>query len=218
MIAYLAAGCGGTNVASPPSLDGPVRFAVAAPASGSARAHLDGLTAMPAPTTGIGSVPLARATPTSDVALPATTASLALHTRDDGSAVADALQFALADVRIFGEALPADGWLLRDVVLRGEASTHLRITRATPASLVLDGEALFALTSKLMLDDGSLYPLGAIPVGPATLHVEIVESADGSATIAFAANCAGECGGVDGLARLSDGALSVSSSVATLAW
>jgi hypothetical protein len=210
LILMLAAGCGGTDAATPISLAAPLHLGARGAAEGSARVHLDGATGVATPPSGpilLRAGEAQRTIPTSDLAFAATTLAVELRTRGDGHGVVDGLALPLGDLRVYAEALPPEGLQLRELVLRLAGPTRLEIVRTDATTLTLAGNADLALDWKLELEDGARYTLGALPIGPVALRVAVTEDDAGALALQFAALCSGECGGIESLATLRDGAL-----------
>jgi hypothetical protein len=209
LTALFVAACGG-GTSSSIGLDQPVALTVAGPATGSVRLHLDGASAVPSGPV-ISSVHDAVAG-ANDVAFAPDRLALALRTHDNGTGVVSDLALPLGDVRVHAPALPAAGWMLRDLVLVIRAPQKLTIARATPTLLSLAGSATLALDWQLELDDGTLYPLGPLTIGPLELHVAVTEDeVTGGRTLQLMALCPGSCGGVPDLFTISDGVIELRS-------
>jgi hypothetical protein len=128
-----------------------------------------------------------------------------LHT-SAGRATLDAVELPLRDVTISAEALPPKGLVLRNLVVRAP-STRAEIIHEQPDALELRATVPLSLDWSVALEDGSLYRLGTVHTNPVELDVTIVRASDGSATATVQATCAGTCWSIDGVAKLSDGAV-----------
>ena len=208
-ILLAAAACGGTNPQSL-ALDQPLWLSVDGAAGGVARVHLDGATAIATPP---GPVIFrasdASAGATNDLSFTPTTLALELR-RGSGRASVAALDFPLGDLRVFAPSLPAAGLQLRQLVLRLPETAYLEVVRADATTLTLAGTTPLSLDWKLQLDDGSLYPLGALPIGPVELHLAVSEDDQGALSLQLLAMCSASCGGVDQLFTLDDGMIWIS--------
>ncbi len=202
-----AAACGGVSP-EPAPFAGTLRLSIAGSAQGWARVHLDGAAADPSPPTGPVPSSTARAALGSELAFDASTMSLGLSARDDRGYL-EALALPLGDLRVHASNLPAAGWQLRDLVVRVVDPVPLRVTRTGDAIMALDGTATLALAWALELPDGDRYPLGALDIGPVTLHVGLSAGDDDIVGVQLFAMCAESCGGLDGIFSLSGGMLSV---------
>ena len=130
--------------------------------------------------------------------------TLRLHTTENGAAL-DALTLPLGDIDVPASALPPSGLQLRALTLTADA-TRATIVHADDDSLALQAIVPLTLHWSLQLDDGTLYPLGAVATTPLAIDVQIARSATG-ATATMSASCAGTCWAVAGVAKLSDGAV-----------
>jgi hypothetical protein len=127
-----------------------------------------------------------------------------LHTSGD-RAMLDAVELPLGDVTISAEALPPKGLVLRNLVVKAPA-THARIMHVQDDALELRATLPLSLDWSMQLDDGSLYPLGTVHTEPLNLDVTVVR-ANGQTTATVQAACLGTCFAVDGVAKLSNGAI-----------
>jgi hypothetical protein len=131
-----------------------------------------------------------------------------LHVRDD-KAELDGVTLPLGDVTIPASALPPKGLILRNLVVKAPA-TKAEIMHAQDDALELRATVPLSLDWSMQLDDGSLYPLGTVHTEPVNVDVQVVRSG-GSVIATVQAACLGTCWAVDGVAKLSDGALYVES-------
>lgn len=129
---------------------------------------------------------------------------LKLHTTATRAEL-DAFELPLGDVTISSEAMPPNGLVLRNVILSA-APTRADVLHAQDDLLELRALVPLTIDSSMQLADGSLYRLGAQHTAAVALDLHIVRS--GARTIAsVVAGCAGVCWEIDGVARLSDGAV-----------
>jgi hypothetical protein len=129
-------------------------------------------------------------------------ALLSLHTTA-GRAELDALTLPLGDVTISPDAMPPNGLILRNMVLRADAS-RADVLHAQDDALELRAMVPLTLDWSMQLQDGSLYRLGPAHTAPLSVAVQIKR--EGARTIAtLQAGCAGVCWAIDGVATLSDG-------------
>jgi hypothetical protein len=125
-----------------------------------------------------------------------------LHTAA-GRATLDAISLPLGDVNVSAEALPPKGLILKNLVVSAPA-THAEIMHDQADALEVRAMIPLALDWSVVLDDGSLYPLGTVHTEP--LNVDItVSRVGGSTTATVQAACLGTCWAVDGVAKLSNG-------------
>jgi hypothetical protein len=200
LLALGLAGCGG---ASTVSLDATaLTLAVTGPTDAMTRVRLDGATGVTTPPS--GPVIRAFAPPSHDLAFTPGTLALGLSVQGD-RAVIEGLELPLGSITVFAPSLPASGLTFRELVLRLERGVLPRL-RATPDLLSLGGTLRFALDWKLELDDGTLYPLAPIGIGPIETHVAVTAADDGALTLQIMGLCPDGCGGVDGVFGLADGA------------
>ncbi len=127
-----------------------------------------------------------------------------LHTTGD-RAMLDAIELPLGDVTISAEALPPKGLILRNLVVKAPAA-RAEIMHAQDDALELRATLPLSLDWSVQLDNGSLYPLGTVHTEPLNLDVTVVR-ANGQTTATVQAACLGTCWAVDGVAKLSNGAL-----------
>ncbi len=130
--------------------------------------------------------------------------TLRLHTTASGAEL-DALTLPLGDIDVPASALPPSGLRLRALTLTADAA-RAEVVQADDDALGLRATAPLTLHWSLQLDDGTLYPLGAVATAPLAIDVQIARSPTG-ATATVDASCAGTCWAVDGVATLSDGAV-----------
>lgn len=140
----------------------------------------------------------------SAVTMTAAQSVLTLHTSAHRAQL-DAFELPLGDVTISAEALPPRGLILRNLVVKA-APTRVAVLHAQDDALDLRASVPLTLDWSMQLDDGSLYPLGPAHTEPVNLDVQIVR-AGGRTTATVQAACLGTCWAVDGVARLSNGAL-----------
>jgi hypothetical protein len=127
-----------------------------------------------------------------------------LHT-SDGRAMLDAISLPLGDVNVPASALPPHGLTLKNLVVSAPA-TRAEIMHDQADALEVRATMPLALDWSVVLDDGSLYPLGTVHTNP--INVDITVSRVGASTTATVqAACIGTCWAVDGVAKLSDGAV-----------
>jgi hypothetical protein len=127
-----------------------------------------------------------------------------LHTTGD-RATLDAVELPLGDVTISADALPPKGLILRHLVVKAPA-TRAEILHVQDDALELRASLPLSLDWSMQLDDGSLYPLGTVHTEPLDLDIDVVR-ANGQTTASVQAACVGVCFAVDGVAKLSDGAI-----------
>jgi hypothetical protein len=182
-----AAGCAEGHPAADDSLARPVEVQTGAAAASKVSFTIEG--------------GFAAATP---VAMTVAQPLVKLHTAS-ARAELDAVSLPLGDVTIAAAALPPKGLVLRHLVVTAPA-TRAAITHAQDDALELRARLPLSLDWSLQLDDGTLYPLGTVHTAPVDVDVQVVR-ANGRVTATLQAACAGTCWAVDGVARLSDGAL-----------
>jgi hypothetical protein len=119
----------------------------------------------------------------------------------------DSLSLPLGDVDVPATALPPHGLQLRNLVLTA-GPERVAIMHAEDDAIELQAEVPLQLDWSAVLEDGTLYRLGAVPTDPVALDVHVFRAA-GKTTATVHASCAGTCWAIDGVARLSDGALDV---------
>jgi len=129
---------------------------------------------------------------------------LKLHTTGNHAQL-DAMRLPLGDIMVSAEALPPKGLLLRNLVLEA-GPARAQIEHAQDDALEVRATLPLSLDWSVQLDDGSLYPLGAMRTEPLNLAVQVVR-AGGKTTATLQAGCAGTCWSVDGVAKLSNAAL-----------
>jgi len=127
-----------------------------------------------------------------------------LHTTGS-SAMLDAVQLTLGDVTIPASALPPKGLILRHLVVKAPA-TRAEIMHVQDDALELRATLPLSLDWAMQLDDGSLYPLGTVHTEPVNVDINVVR-ANGRATATVQAACVGTCFAVEGVAKLSNGAI-----------
>jgi hypothetical protein len=145
----------------------------------------------------------------SEVAMTVAKPVLKLHTSGQGTAryaEIDAVNLPLGDVTISAEALPPKGLVLRNLVVKTGA-THATILHAQDDALELRAKLPLSLEWAVQLDDGSLYQLGTVRTEPLNIDVQVVRGTDGRSVATVQAACLGTCWAVDGIAKLSDGAV-----------
>lgn len=208
-IVVTLAGCGENGAGVVPhdqTLWQTLRLRFDGPTAGVAQVRLDGATGIVTPSgPKITSVAEASAGATGDLSFTPTT--LRLDLRSDGKrATLGALALPLGDLRVFAPSLPPGGLQLRELALETATTTPLEVTRASEDVLGLHATAApLRLAWKLELADGTLYPLGPLPLAPTDLHVAVTREHDGTLSLQLLAMCADGCGGIDGLFTLSDG-------------
>lgn len=124
---------------------------------------------------------------------------------DAGRAMLDELRLPLGDVDIPAEALPPHGLGLRDLTLSAQP-TSAEVVQASADALELRASLPLALDWSMQLYDGALYRLGTVRTAPLTLDVRVARVA-GQVTAMVDARCDGTCWAINGVARLSDGAV-----------
>ena len=139
-----------------------------------------------------------------DVAMTVKQPVVKLHSNGD-RAVIDAVELPLGDVTISAEALPPKGLVLRNLVVK-TATSRAAIMDEQDDALALRVVGPLALDWSMQLDDGSLYPLGTVHTEPLNLDITVVR-ANGQTTATVQAACLGTCFAVDGVAKLSNGAI-----------
>ena len=127
-----------------------------------------------------------------------------LHTTGS-SAMLDAVQLTLGDVTIPASALPPKGLILRHLVVKAPA-TRAEIMHVQDDALELRATLPLSLDWAMQLDDGSLYPLGTVHTEPVNVDINVVR-ANGRTTATVQAACVGTCFAVEGVAKLSNGAI-----------
>jgi len=141
--------------------------------------------------------------------------TLKFHTTDRFAEI-DAVTLPLGDVTISAEALPPRGLVLRNLVVRTGAA-HATVLHAQDDALELRARLPLALDWAVQLDDGSLYQLGTVRTEPLDVDIQVVRGADGQSVATVQAACPGVCWAVDGVAKLSDGAVYLQTA-AELTW
>jgi hypothetical protein len=142
------------------------------------------------------------------VALSIAQPTLRLHTTATGAEL-DTLMLPLGDVDVPAAALPPSGLALRDLVLSA-GPARAELVHAEADALELRATVPLTLSWSLRLDDGTLYRLGDVATTPLVVDVQIARAAGQSTATAQAtvrAACDGTCWALDGVARLSDGAV-----------
>lgn len=143
----------------------------------------------------------AQATPvTMQVAAP----QLKVHTTADRAEI-DELVMPLGDVTIPASALPPNGLILRKLALKA-GPAHAAIMHAENDALELRAKLPLELDWSVQLQDGSLYPLGAVHTEPVNVDIHVFR-ANNEVQAEVQAACLGTCWSVDGVATLSDGAV-----------
>ena len=125
-----------------------------------------------------------------------------LHTTE-GRAMLDAVSLPLGDVTISAEALPPKGLVLKNLVVSAPA-TRAEILHDQEDALEVRATLPLALDWSVVLDDGSLYPLGTVHTEPLNVDIQ-VSRATGATTATVQAACLGTCFALDGVAKLSNG-------------
>jgi hypothetical protein len=108
-------------------------------------------------------------------------ASLVLHVRD-GRATLDRIQLTLDDLQLPPSPDLPNGLELRDNSLELDGPLAAVIEEAQPDALTLRAHSRLSVRSKLVLPDGSLYPLGATASEDGDLNVRV--TLDGQKAIA----------------------------------
>ena len=127
-----------------------------------------------------------------------------LHT-EDGRATLDAIRLPLGDVNVSAQALPPNGLALKNLVVSAP-QTRAEIMHDEADALEVRAMLPLALDWSVVLDNGTIYPLGTVHTNP--IAVDITVSRVGATTTATVqATCVGTCWSVDGVATLSDGAV-----------
>lgn len=145
----------------------------------------------------------------SEVSMTVARPTLKLHTSGQGAtrfAEIEAVTLPLGDVTIPAAALPPKGLILRNLVVKTGA-THATILHAEDDALELRARLPLSLEWAVQLDDGSLYQLGTVRTEPINVDVQVIRGADGRSMATVQAACLGTCWSVDGIAKLSDGAV-----------
>lgn len=185
-------GCGGVAPATGPvALDGPVTVTVAGRAPDSSM-ELDA-------SGGQAVKPQPIALKIEEIALSARSGA---HPRIEG------LTLPLADVDVPASVLPPTGLALRELTLRLPQAVAAKVIHQQPDALELEAETPLELDWSLVLDDGSLYPLGPARTEPLRLEVDVVRQGE-QAVVTVTARCEGTCWSLDGVARLQNGSLFV---------
>ena len=127
-----------------------------------------------------------------------------LHTTD-GRAMLDAITLPLGDVTVSADALPPHGLTLKNLVVSAPA-TRAEIMHDQADALEVRATLPLALDWSVVLDNGSLYKLGTVHTAPINLDVT-VSRVGNSTTATVQAACLGTCWAVDGVAKLSNGAV-----------
>ncbi len=184
-------GCAESHPATSDSLAGSIDVATGAPLQSSVTFTMEGGFAGPRQVSMTVSQPLIK-----------------LHTRGDRAEL-DAISLPLGDVAISADVLPPKGITLRNLVVKAPA-THAEVMHAQNDALELRASLPLSLDWSLQLDDGSLYPLGDVHTAPVNVDVTVVRF-NGQVTATLQAACLGTCWSIDGVAKLSNGALYVES-------
>jgi hypothetical protein len=212
LAAILLSACGEV-AGAPVALDDRVRFTADGAAEGLMRVHLDGATAiLSPPLVEIGSLRAALSVPTSDLSFAVRELALGMELRN-GHGYFSRVEVPLGDLRLFAEWLPAEGLMLRQLVLRVGDGTRLDVERSAEDSVTLSGSTALFLDWKLELIDGSLYPLGALPLGPMGLRASVARDADGAVAFQLFGSCAEDCGGLEEVVALDGGMIYVNAPV-----
>jgi hypothetical protein len=192
----------GEVAAGPLALDDRVRFTASGPAEGLVRVQLDGVTAVPSlPQVEIGRIRAALSVPGRDVSFPLRELALAMELRD-GHGYFSPIEIPLGDLRVFADWLPDEGLMLRQLVLRAADRTRLDVERSAADAVTLSGSAELFLDWNLELPDGSLHPLGRLPLAPMNLRASVARDADGAVAFQLFASCSRDCGGIEEVAAL----------------
>ena len=138
------------------------------------------------------------------VAMTVTEPIVKLHTTE-GRASLDAIKLPLGDVNVSAAALPPNGLALKNLVVSAP-ETRAQIMYDSDDALEVRATLPLALDWSVVLDDGTLYPLGTVHTEPLDVDI-MVSRVDGATTATVQAACAGTCWSVDGVAKLSDGAV-----------
>ena len=113
-----------------------------------------------------------------------------LHTAG-GRATLDAFSLPLGDVTISAEALPPNGLTLKNLVVSAPA-TRATIMHDAADALEVRATLPLALDWSVVLDDGSLYPLGTVHTEPLNVDIQVSRAA-GATTATVQAACLGTC-------------------------
>ena len=205
----LCAACGGT---SPTPLDEPVRIAGDGAGAGIITTRLTSPLALTFGTT--PTVVLESLQPPAGHDLSFTPGRTIFGLAHGDFATLGAASIALGDLHVGGAALPAGGIDLRDLTLVLAHPLRAGVTRARPDVLAVAGTATFELRWKLVLEDGSLYPLGPVEVGPFELHAAARRAADDTASMELLLLCPDACAEVPGIFQLGETAVDVTLPVA----
>ena len=188
------AACGGSE--APISFDQPVTLTASGKGAGGLRAQIVGATVVP--TEPLPVLDLKTGDDPGWSSLAVQGLALGLRTRD-GRAWLDEARMPLEDVRVYGAALPAAGVQLRNLALRIQGPTRVEVTHAAANSLSMTATLGVALEWQLELDDGTLYPLGNVPLGPMEVRIGAMRPADADPVLSLFGLCAAPCGGIEEL-------------------
>lgn len=135
-------------------------------------------------------------------------AELGLRVRTGDRPALEQLELSLGDVKVPAAALPPTGLELRDLRLALPEPARAQVVHVQDSALELLAQAPLELSWSLMLEDGSLYPLGTVRTQPLDLALTVVRDGSGpGATATLTARCAGVCWELGGVAELRDGEL-----------
>jgi hypothetical protein len=118
------------------------------------------------------------------------------------------LEVPVGDIDVSAEALPPHGLQLRDLRLAVDAPVALDVIHAQDDALELRASTPLTLHWSVVLEDGTLWPLGPTRTVPVDVEVQVVR-ANGQSTLTATTHCPGTCWELDGVANLSDGSLYV---------
>jgi hypothetical protein len=124
-------------------------------------------------------------------------------------AIVDTLEISLANMDMPSSSLLPAGVKLRDQKLTITDPKRARVELASADRLVLRVLGRLKYDSKMLLEDGSLYPLGASYTEISDLDFDIARDATGQLTVTFDAAPKSECAAIGELMTLSKCALFV---------
>lgn len=118
------------------------------------------------------------------------------------------LELPLGDLDVPASVLPPSGLKLRGLALQLPGPVDAQVLHEQPDALELEARTPLQLSWSLVLENGTLYPLGPSRTEPLLVDVDVVRK--GASTIAtVSARCDGTCWSLPGIAELKDGALYV---------
>lgn len=141
-----------------------------------------------------------------DMVLPVKDATVEVRL-SDRRALVSIFDLPLDDMNVPPSRVSPEGLRLRELTLSTPRMVSAEILERTPDELTLRIEAPLRLDSKLVLADGSLYPLGGIQTEPSVIDLHVGRSVGDTFVTTVDAAPPGTCVTVEGLFELRDCAL-----------